>query len=59
MWLRIIMKKCSLILMLELLSTEITEYDETLVRTYFEKITVYDDHYEVTFKSGVSVNIEK
>lgn len=53
------MKKCSLILMLELLSTEITEYDETLVRTYFEKITVYDDHYEVTFKSGVSVNIEK
>lgn len=35
------------------------EYDEALVRAYFDKITVYDDHYEVTFKSGVSVGIAK
>lgn len=40
-------------------STEITEYDEALVRAYFDKITVYDDHYEVTFKSGVRVDIGK
>lgn len=40
-------------------STEVTEYDEALVRAYFDKITVYDDHYEVTFKSGVSVDIGK
>lgn len=38
-------------------STEITEYDEALVRAYFDKITVYGDHYEVTFKSGVSVDV--
>lgn len=40
-------------------STEITEYDEALVRAYFDKITVYDDYFEVTFKSGISVDIEK
>ena len=40
-------------------STEIAEYDEGLVRAYFDKITVYDDHYEVTFKSGISIDINK
>ena len=40
-------------------STEVNGYDEALVRAYFDKITVYDDHYEVTFKSGVSVDIGK
>lgn len=40
-------------------TAEITEYDESWVRAYFDKITVYDDHYEVTFKSGISIEIEK
>lgn len=40
-------------------STEITEYDESMVRAYFDKITVFDDHYDVTFKSGISLRIEK
>ncbi len=40
-------------------STELAEYDEGLVRAYFEKIIVYDDHYEVIFKSGISVDIDK
>lgn len=40
-------------------TTELTEYDESKVRSYIEKITVYDDYYEVTFKAGISVNIDK
>ncbi len=35
---------------------EIT-YDETLVRKFIEKITVYDDHCVVRFKSGVDVSV--
>lgn len=36
-------------------SSELTEYDEGLVGAYFEKIMVYDDLYEVIFKSGISL----
>ena len=38
---------------------EISEYDEGLVRTYFEKITVYDDRFGVEFKTGVKVDIAR
>lgn len=38
---------------------ERTEYDELLVRSYIQKITVYYDRYEVKFKAGFEVNIEK
>lgn len=31
--------------------SEITEYDESLVRQLIEKITVYEDKFEVMFKS--------
>ena len=40
-------------------STEITEYDEAMVRAYFEKITVFDDHFSVEFKSGITLEIKK
>ena len=38
--------------------TTLTEYDETLVNRLIQKITVFDDHFEVEFKSGVSVRID-
>lgn len=36
---------------------ELTEFDESLVRRWFKQITVYEDHYEVELKSGLSVDI--
>ena len=33
--------------------TELTEFDETLVRRWFKQITVYEDHYSVELKSGL------
>ena len=36
---------------------EITEFDETLCRRLVQKITVYDDRFNVEFKSGVSIDI--
>ena len=38
---------------------EITEYDEQLVRSYIQKITVYDDRFNVEFKAGFDLNIAK
>ena len=38
--------------------TDITEFDETLVKKLIEKITVFDEHFSVEFKSGISINIE-
>ncbi len=37
---------------LEQQSIEVTEYDELLVRRLIEKVTVYDERFEVEFKSG-------
>lgn len=44
---------------LETQTEPITEYDEQLVRQLVEKVTVYDDHYIIDFKSHASVNIHK
>lgn len=38
-------------------STEVAEYDELLVRRLIEKVTVYDERFEVEFKSGTRVDI--
>ena len=40
-------------------STEVTEYDGLLVRRLIEKVTVYDDRFEVEFKSGAKVDVER
>lgn len=37
--------------------TDITEFDETLVRRLIKKVTVYDDRFIIEFKSGVLVEI--
>ena len=42
---------------LEQQSTEVTEYDELLVRRLIEKVTVYDGRFEVEFKSGAKVDV--
>lgn len=39
--------------------SEITEYDESLVRQLIEKITVYEDRFEVMFKSQTTVEIKR
>lgn len=38
--------------------TDITGFDEALVKRLIEKITVYADHFTVEFKSGLTINIE-
>ncbi len=38
--------------------TDITEFDEALVKKLIEKITVYADHFTVEFKSGITIDIE-
>lgn len=44
---------------LEQQSTEVTEYDELLMRRLIEKVTVYDERFEVEFKSGAKVDVER
>lgn len=44
---------------LEQQSTEVTEYDELLVLRLIEKTTVYAEWFEVKFKSGAKVVVEK
>ena len=41
------------------MNKEIEDYDETLVRSYIEKITVFENRYEVKFKTGQTVEIRK
>ncbi|PRR82204.1 site-specific recombinase [Clostridium luticellarii] len=38
---------------------EIETYDEHLVRRLIEKITVHDERFEVEFKSGMSMEVER
>lgn len=38
---------------------ELTEYDETMVRLYIESIRIYDDRFEVTFKAGITVDVQR
>ena len=39
--------------------SEITEFDESLVRKLIQQITVYDDHLAVRFKSGLEIDINE
>ena len=39
--------------------TEVLEYDEQLVRRLIEKVTVYDERFEVEFKSGMKMDVER
>ena len=38
--------------------TDITEFDEALVKKLIEKITVFADHFTVEFKPGLTIDIE-
>lgn len=40
-------------------TTEVSEYDEQLVRKLIEKLTVYEERFEVEFKSGMTVDVER
>ncbi len=40
------------------ISGKVTEYDDALVRKLIEKVTVYDDHFIVEFKSGIETEIK-
>ena len=37
--------------------TEVTKYDEQLVRRLIAKVTVYEERFEVEFKSGMTVDV--
>ena len=39
-------------------ATDITEFDEMLVSRNIAKITVFEDHFTVNFKSGITIDIE-
>ena len=39
-------------------ASDITEFDEILVSRHIAKITVFDDHFTVDFKSGLTIDIE-
>ena len=38
---------------------ELIEYDASLVRKYIKRIEIYEDRFNVTFKSGISVNVNR
>lgn len=40
-------------------ATEVTEYDEQLVRRLIGKVTVFEERFEVEFKSGMTVDVER
>lgn len=47
--------------MIEYLNSQpkrVTAYNEQLVRKLIEKITVYDDHLDFLFKSGIQIEIK-
>lgn len=37
--------------------TDLAEFDEALVKRWLKQITVWDDHFTVELKSGVSIDI--
>ena len=39
-------------------ANNITEFDEALVSRHIAKITVFEDHFTVDFKSGIRIDIE-
>ena len=39
--------------------TELTEYDEEMVRNYIKGIKVYDDRFTVSFKAGIDIDIQR
>ena len=38
-------------------SNELTEFDEKLAKRWLRQITVWDDHYTVELKSGLSIDV--
>ena len=38
-------------------SNELTEFDEKLVKRWLRQITIWDDHYTVERKSGLSIDV--
>ena len=40
-------------------AAELTEYDESMVRNYIKGIKIYDDHFTVSFKAGIDLDIQR
>lgn len=40
-------------------TVELLEYDEQLVRRLIERVTIYEEKFEVEFKSGMTVDVER
>lgn len=40
-------------------SADLTEFDEALVKRWVQKITVWNDHFTMELKSGLSIDIER
>jgi len=40
-------------------STDLTKYDEQLIRRLIEKVTIFEDRFVVEFKSGLTVDVNE
>ncbi len=39
--------------------TEITEFDDIMVRRYIKEIRIYDDRFHIFFKSGIDIEVAR
>ena len=39
--------------------TEITEFDDIMVRRYIKEIKIYDDRFQILFKAGIDIYVER
>ena len=39
--------------------TEITEFDDIMVRHYIKEIKIYDDRFHIFFKAGIDIEVAR
>lgn len=39
--------------------TEITEFDDIMVRRYIREIKIYDDRFMILFKAGIDIDVPR
>ena len=39
--------------------TEVTEFDDIMVRRYIREIKIYDDRFKVIFKAGIDIDVPR
>ena len=39
--------------------TEVTEFDDIMVRRYNKEIKIYDDRFQIIFKAGIDIDVPR